>query len=130
LLKKIKVDSFEQPLVVIFLSLGKELGFTFGEINQSYKVRMKIQQTRGRRILMSSPKRGELYKHFKGTIYQITGRAICSETEKELVLYKKNKERGDVWSRPLEMFTDIHPVHNVKRFERIETTHDRQDGGY
>jgi hypothetical protein len=73
---------------------------------------------------MSRPTQGELYKHFKGAIYQIIGHAICSETDKELVLYKNFNEQGDVWARPLEMFTDIHPVHNVKRFERIETAQD------
>lgn len=65
------------------------------------------------------PKKGELYKHFKGTVYQVLGYAICSETHKELILYKSFKE-DKVWSRPLEMFTDIHPEHNVKRFEKVE----------
>jgi hypothetical protein len=64
------------------------------------------------------PKKGEFYRHFKGTMYQVLGYAIHSETQQEMIIYKSFKDEK-VWVRPLEMFTDIHPKHGVKRFEKV-----------
>lgn len=65
------------------------------------------------------PKKGEFYRHFKGTVYQVLGYAKHHDTNEEMILYKSSKDEI-VWVRPLSMFTDIHPVHEVKRFEKVE----------
>jgi hypothetical protein len=64
------------------------------------------------------PKKGQFYQHFKGTIYQVIGSAVHSESFEEMVLYK-NLLEDKVWARPLSMFTDNHPS-GVKRFEKVE----------
>lgn len=69
---------------------------------------------------MDKPQVEEVYRHFKGHYYKVIGYAICSETQRELVLYQEIRWNGKVWARPLEMFTDIHPEHNVKRFVKID----------
>jgi hypothetical protein len=65
------------------------------------------------------PKKGEFYRHFKGAVYQVLGYAKHSETQEEMIIYKSFKDEV-VWVRPLDMFTDIHPIHKVKRFEKVE----------
>ena len=69
--------------------------------------------------------KGQLYKHFKGTIHKIVCLAYDSETKEKLVLYT-NEEYGTIWVRPLEMFlseVDHKKYHDIKatyRFELIE----------
>jgi len=60
------------------------------------------------------------YKHFKGGEYEVVGVAKNSETLEEMVLYKHLGE-GDLWVRPLEMFTETieRDGKTIKRFERI-----------
>jgi len=55
------------------------------------------------------------YKHFKGTIVDVIGIALHSETMEEMVIYNhpdpvKGKDGNTMWARPKEMFLD-----NVKR---------------
>ncbi len=55
------------------------------------------------------------YKHFKGTIVEVIGIALHSETMEEMVVYNhpdpvKGKEGNTLWVRPKEMFLD-----NVKK---------------
>lgn len=68
---------------------------------------------------MMKPKKGEFYRHFKGTVYQVLGYAKHSETQEEMIIYKSFKDEI-VWVRPLDMFIDIHPDQGVKRFEKVE----------
>lgn len=46
------------------------------------------------------------YRHYKGNDYQVIGIARHSETEEELVVYRKLYGDGSLWVRPLAMFTE------------------------
>lgn len=51
-------------------------------------------------------KPGQIYKHYKGHIYQIVGVAKHSETLEELVVYFCQGEPSDIWARPKNMFEE------------------------
>lgn len=45
------------------------------------------------------------YKHFKGSIYELIGIAIHSETKEQMAVYRE--ELGTtLWVRPLKMFME------------------------
>jgi len=50
------------------------------------------------------------YRHYKGNEYQVIGIARHSETEEEMVVYRKLYGDGSLWVRPLAMFTEDVPV--------------------
>jgi hypothetical protein len=62
------------------------------------------------------------YRHYKGNDYQVIGTARHSETEEELVVYRKLYGDGSLWVRPLAMFMEDLTVdgRKVPRFEWIE----------
>ena len=62
-------------------------------------------------------KRLGLYKHFKGTVYELFEIAKDSSTLEEVAVYRDTDY--NVWTRPWKEFDDIHPEHNIKRFRRI-----------
>jgi len=46
------------------------------------------------------------YRHYKGNDYQVIGIARHSETEEELVVYRKLYDDGSLWVRPAAMFVE------------------------
>ena len=46
----------------------------------------------------------DIVKHFKGDLYRIIGIGIDTETEQEVVIYKKEDNSGPIWVRPRAMF--------------------------
>lgn len=68
-------------------------------------------------------KKGDKFRHFKGTVYTVVEIATHTETNEKLVVYKD--EQGNVWARPTEMFCSLvdkekYPNITQKyRFEKI-----------
>jgi hypothetical protein len=46
------------------------------------------------------------YQHYKGHFYQVEGIAKHSETEELMVVYRPLYGDGNLWVRPLNMFTE------------------------
>lgn len=61
------------------------------------------------------------YRHYKGNEYEVVGVARHSETEEELVVYRKLYGDHSLWVRPLAMFREIVVVdgREVPRFEWV-----------
>ncbi|MHB8120557.1 MAG: DUF1653 domain-containing protein [Desulfuromonadaceae bacterium] len=61
------------------------------------------------------------YRHYKGNFYEVIDIARHSETEEELVVYRKLYGDHSLWVRPLAMFMENVPVdgRSVPRFEWI-----------
>ena len=68
-----------------------------------------------------NPKPQELYRHFKGNLYQIICLAKHSETMEDLVIYKELFGEGKVWARPASMFYQMVNIDGnlVPRFKFI-----------
>ncbi len=54
---------------------------------------------------------GDLYRHFKGTLYRVIALARHTETDEELVVYQA-AEGGTVYARPKAMF--LSPIDKEK----------------
>lgn len=69
---------------------------------------------------------GKKYRHFKGKEYEVIAIGKHSETLEEMVVYKALYGNGDVWIRPLDMFTtkvdkEKYPdINQEYRFEEIK----------
>ncbi|MCR4694595.1 MAG: DUF1653 domain-containing protein [Pseudobutyrivibrio sp.] len=55
---------------------------------------------------------GRVYKHFKGDYYLVENVAKDSETQEDMVIYRKLYDDGSLWVRPLDMF--LSPVDKEK----------------
>ena len=47
---------------------------------------------------------GRIYRHFKGDYYLVEAVAKDSETDADMVIYRKLYGDGGLWVRPLSMF--------------------------
>jgi len=63
-----------------------------------------------------------IYRHYKGSLYQVLHTAQHSETEESLVVYRCLYGEYGVWVRPLAMFVETVIVEGKKvpRFELIK----------
>ena len=69
---------------------------------------------------METIKKG-IYRHFKGNEYEVIGIARHSETLEEMVIYKALYGDGDIWVRPVSMWSEtvIKDGVEYKRFTYI-----------
>lgn len=62
------------------------------------------------------------YRHFKGGMYEVIAVANHSETLEKLVVYRALYGEGEIWVRPLTMWTEtvVHEGKTVQRFTYIQ----------
>ena len=65
---------------------------------------------------------GAKYRHYKGNEYTVLAIARHSETLQEMVVYKALYGDGEIWVRPLSMFTEAVTVNGavMPRFEKAD----------
>lgn len=77
--------------------------------------------------MRQDPQENEIYRHFKGDIYQIVTIAVHTETNERMVVYRALYGEGTVYARPLDMFMSevdkqkYPDVPQTYRFEKVDT---------
>ncbi len=63
-----------------------------------------------------------IYRHYKGTLYEVTNLARHSETEEWLVVYRALYGEYGLWVRPFSMFSQLVECQGerVQRFQLIQ----------
>lgn len=63
-----------------------------------------------------------IYKHYKGHLYELVDTARHSETLEEMVVYRQLYGEHSLWVRPAAMFfeTVVIEGREVPRFEKVE----------
>ena len=126
-LKAVVGDEDGESACVINIALGAEVQSRFvPELNVSAIIdalnELKDIQEFGREL----PKRGQVWKHFKGGVYVIDGIAKHTERkDKGFVIYhlRVGGHANQLWARPVEMFmsrVDVGKYPDVKQFYRFE----------
>ncbi|MDO4978636.1 MAG: DUF1653 domain-containing protein [Candidatus Saccharibacteria bacterium] len=72
---------------------------------------------------MREVKVNRVYRHFKGDYYIVRGICRHSETKEEMVIYQALYGDGELWVRPLKMWTEKvnkHKYPNVRQKYRFE----------
>ena len=64
------------------------------------------------------PKKG-VYRHYKGNFYELLYIATHSETLENMVVYKALYSDGEIWVRPLSMWSEIVTLKNGEKTERF-----------
>lgn len=67
---------------------------------------------------MRDVRKGDVFRHFKGNMYEVVAIARDCEDLKEIVVYR-NIDKGDVWTRPLDNFLET-VTRDGKTFYRFE----------
>jgi hypothetical protein len=64
------------------------------------------------------------YRHYKGNDYEVIGVATHSEDESKLVVYRPLYGKGDLWVRPLDMFTESVKINgqSIQRFSYVDNS--------
>ena len=67
-----------------------------------------------------------IYRHYKGSLYQVLHTAQHSETEEPLVVYRCLYGEYGVWVRPLAMFSETVMIDDreIPRFKLIKALAD------
>lgn len=68
------------------------------------------------RTPMRKPQKDQIYRHYKGGLYQVEGIVSHSEDLSEMVLYRSLKEPDRLWVRPLSMWFEEVPGKAAERF--------------
>lgn len=65
-------------------------------------------------------KNGDRFRHYKGNIYTVTGGALHTEDQEDLIIYEN--EQGGSFARPAAMFFEEVIVNEemVNRFTKID----------